>query len=242
MERVLIDLLGALLGITSAMVFFRTLLVMKNTAFDLVVGGIISILVFLSLVFIAMLIVKHLQKAIAYKGEYELAVVRLKAQIEHYEKLYKAQHEIRVARHDMTNNLTAIYGLLENGCIQEAIDQINHINSNLSKSASVTDTGIPALDAIVDAKIARAGKSKIRIISKIGIACDLGIDGFDLAVVVANALDNAIEGVLRSDYEVEKDICLDISYLSDFVSVFVENYATGPINDDFQTSSKTVRW
>jgi signal transduction histidine kinase len=197
--------------------------------------GIISILVSLLLVFIAMFIVMELQKAIEYKGKYDLAELRNEEQVAYYEKRHKAQSELREIRHDLNNNLTAIYGLLESERIEEAKEHIKRINSDVTRSASVINTGIPTLDAVIDAKMDRAKKYGIKVISKVGVARELKLDSFDLAKLVANALDNAIEGVLRSD-SLEHEIYLNISDEADFISIIVENYASEPINEDFQTS------
>jgi len=65
---------------------------------------------------------------------------------------------------------------------------------------------------------------------------DLHINQFDMAVVIANALDNAIEGIQRSTGDIEKLISLDIHRASDYVSIIVENNASGPVYSDFPTS------
>jgi len=197
--------------------------------------GIISVLVSLLLVFIAMFIVMELQKAIEYKGKYDLAELRNEEQVAYYEKRHMAQSELREIRHDLNNNLTAIYGLLEKERIEEAKEHIKRINSDVTGSVSVINTGIPTLDAVIDAKIDMAKKYGIKFTSKVGVDCELRLDSFDLAKLVANALDNAIEGVLRSD-SLEHEIYLNISDEADFISIIVENYASEPINEDFQTS------
>jgi len=198
--------------------------------------GIVSILVSLSLVFVALFIVKKLQQSIIYKGEFEVAQERLKNQIEQYEKLNQAQNEIRAVRHDLSNTLIAISGFLKDGHVEDALKHISSISSSVDRTAAITNTGVPALDAIVGAKIDKAEKSGVRIISKINIDCSLNIDSFDLAGIVANALDNAIEGILRSNDGIERDISLTISTLSDFISIFIENHSSGSVRDDFRTS------
>jgi len=197
--------------------------------------GMISILLSLTLIFVTMFIVKNLQKAITYKHDYELAMIKLSTQIEHYQKLYQAQYEIRAIRHDLNNELIAISGMLDDSRIQEASEHIGKITSSISKTATITDTGNPALDAVVNAKIDKAEKSGAHIISKIAIRSDLVIDGFDLAGIIAPALDNAIEGILRS-CGVEKEIYLSIDDKSGFISIVVENHTSGLVHTDFQTT------
>jgi hypothetical protein len=54
-----------------------------------------------------------------------------------------------------------------------------------------------------------------------------------LAVIIANALDNAIKGILRS-CDVEKTVFLDIARAGEYISVIVENSASSPIDDNFK--------
>lgn len=195
------------------------------------------ILMSLSLIFVTMFIVKNLQKSIAYKQDYETAKIRLDTQLEHYEKLYQAQFEIRKIRHDISDNLLAISGMMESGHTKEALERINKITSDAGKTTSIVDTGNPAVDAVVNAKIEKAKKSGISIEDNIMLEKDIKIDSFDFAGLLANALDNAIEGILRSS-DVEKVIYLNIESKSALISVIVENFTSGPVHADFRTSKQ----
>jgi len=197
--------------------------------------GIITILVSLVLVFITMFVVNYLQKSIAYKNEFELAKTRLETQIDHYQKLYEAQYEIRAVRHNINNELIAISGMLESKNYSDAKKHIDNIIHTVNKKSNITNTGIPALDAVIDAKIDRANNHNISIKSRIRIDSDIKIDGFDIAGIVAGALDNAIEGIQRSE-RIERTIWLNIVEVSGFISILVENYSTGIINEDYKTS------
>ena len=198
--------------------------------------GVAAVAASLFLVFIIMLVLNNQRKALIYKKEYELAQFRLETQIEHYQKLYQAQHELRSIRHDISNNMLAISGMLEGGMAQKAMDRIQEIYADVKRTSEIVDTGLPPIDAVLNAKIAKGKESDISIKYTVRLSDDLRIDQFDLAIIVANALDNAIEGILRSSGVDEKVIMLKITGTSDYISVFVENSASGPINEDFQTS------
>ena len=49
--------------------------------------------------------------------------------------------------------------------------------------------------------------------------------------------DNAIEGILRSD-GVDRNVLVHISSASDYISIFVENFASGPVDVSFRTSKR----
>ena len=197
--------------------------------------GITAIIMSLLLVFITMLILNNQRKALAYKRDFDSSQIRLNMQIEHYQKLYAAQHEVRSIRHEISHKLLAISGMLSDGSIQEAIGLINGIHTDVERTTDIVNTGFPQVDAVIYAKINLANESGIHIKYKVIIDDKLYIDQLDLAVIIANAIDNAIEGIIRSG-EVEKSILLHVSSESDYISILVENSASGPIAEDFKTS------
>jgi hypothetical protein len=189
----------------------------------------------LFLLFVVMFVLNNQSKALADKKEYEKAQVRLVMQIDHYQKLYQAHHEMRLIRHDISNNLIAISGMLKKGLVNESLDYINGINADIKKTEDIVDTGLPPIDAVISVKISKAKEHGIDLDYSIKIYNDLYIDQFDVAMIIANALDNAIEGVLRST-GIDSTVLLDITSKSDYISILVENYASGPIYEDLRTS------
>ena len=189
------------------------------------------------LIFITMIILENQRKALVYKKEYELGQIRLKMQIEHYQKIYQEQQIIKSIRHEINNNMIAITGMLNAGQVQETIDWISELQKQVVSTADIVNTGNPPIDAILSAKINKAKESDVCITYTVKIDDELYIDQFDIAVIIANALDNAIEGTQRSD-DIDRTITLIISRKADYISILVENYASGPIYEDFRTSKQ----
>ena len=197
--------------------------------------GVIAILVSVSLVFVVMFIVKKLRISIDYESELITAEVRLNTQIEQYKKLYEAQKDLRVVRHDFNNDLISIFGLMEDGRYEDAKSRVQSISSSISKAAFLVNTEIPELDAVINTKMDKAMKLGIETLHRIKLVDKLIIDSYDLAKLVASALDNAIEGINRS-YDVDKTIILSITNVTGCVSVAVENHTTGPVYKNFKSS------
>ena len=190
------------------------------------------------MVFVAMLMLGSQRRTLFHNREYALAQYRLRTQIEHYGKLYESQHEVRSIRHELGNNLIAISGMLEKGLTGEAIDRIRSIRADVGRTAIIVDTGLPSVDAVISAKMGTSAAHGIIIQYKVIIENGLHMDQFDLAAVVANALDNAIEGILRSETCVEayRRILLHISSVSEYISILVENHVSAPVNKNFETT------
>jgi sensor histidine kinase regulating citrate/malate metabolism len=182
-----------------------------------------------------MYLLKNQMKAFQYKNEYDLSQQRLSMQINHYQKLYTNQQDIRKIRHDISDKLVAISGLLSKGMILEATERINGIEEEVKQATDIINTGLPPIDAVINAKTAKSFKFNIRISHKIIIDNRLLVDQFDIATLIANALDNAIEGILRSE-NIERTIQFNLISTSDYITILVENQSTGLIYDDFRTS------
>ena len=197
--------------------------------------GIIAIICSLVLVLITINMQKRLMKAMAYKKDYEAAQNWVAMQMNHNEKLQKAQRDVRAIQHDISNNLLAISGLLTNGAVDEAISRIQGINDNALKPSAITTTGHPSIDAVLAAKIDKACEHGIYIDYKVLIDDELHIDQYDFAVVVASALDNAIEGIQRADVD-DKTVVFRISCNNEYIVTFVENSASRPLDGYFRTS------
>ncbi|MCL2821448.1 MAG: GHKL domain-containing protein [Oscillospiraceae bacterium] len=197
--------------------------------------GLTAIFLSILLISITMIILNRYQTALTYKNEYELEQAKLKMQIDHYQDIYQEQQRVKSIRHDISNNLIAISGMLKHDNIQDAIDKIEDISETVIKTTDIVDTGLPPIDAILSAKIAKAKESGIKINYTVFIDSDLYINQFDIAAIIANALDNAIEGIQRSEGQ-GKEILLNLGRTADYISVLIENYSGGPVYEDYQTT------
>ncbi|MCL2222978.1 MAG: GHKL domain-containing protein [Oscillospiraceae bacterium] len=197
--------------------------------------GLATVLFSLLLVFIIMYVLNDRLKAMEYRKQSEMARAKLEMQIEHYQKSYQAQNEVRAIRHDLSNTLIALSGLLEVDAVDEALEQIKKTNAQITKVSDIIDTGFPAMDAVLSAKFAKADEMGMTVVHKMLIGSSLAVDQVDLSLILANALDNAIEAIERS-VSVDKTITLRIDTTSDCISIYIENYASEPVNKNFETS------
>lgn len=147
---------------------------------------------------------------------------QLSAQINHYTELSKSQNETRKIWHDMKNNLTAVNGLLGANNIREARNYIDRITGDVSSIINITNTGIPTLDAILTAKTLIAKELNICIDCKIIVEQEIKIDQMDISIIIANALDNAIEATSKITAQ-DRIIKIVISTFSAYLSIVIEN-------------------
>ncbi|MCL2222183.1 MAG: GHKL domain-containing protein [Oscillospiraceae bacterium] len=197
--------------------------------------GIITVTFSLILVFVIMYILSNQLKIMENEKQIEMARAKLEAQVKHYQQLQQKQSEVRAIRHDLRNSLTAVSGVLRDGNIDGALDFIEKITADVVRTAENIYTGLPTIDAVLNTKVARANKHGLRIVYMVNIENEVHINQIELGIIVATALDNAIEGVLRSG-DGDKTVILDITDAADYISIYVENPASAPVNKSFETS------
>lgn len=153
--------------------------------------------------------VRLVQKTIAmHIEEKDTAVVR--EQIKHiknqdYDNIYA---QLLGFRHDMKNHLVNI-GLLAKSAVDgdakahsEMINYISQMDAAVEEMCVTHDTGNPVTDVIIGQRFIEAEKKHIKLDSDFTYPAQLGIDTYDLAVILSNALDNAFEacdGVTESE-------------------------------------------
>jgi len=199
------------------------------------VFGIVTVLFSLLLVFVIMHVLSNQFTVMESEKKFDMAAARLETQVEHYQELYQAQSELRAIRHDLKNSLTSVSGVLRSGDTNGALNFIEKMTADVMSTAKIISTGLPAVDAVLNTKIACADESGLRIAFTVNVENEVLINQIDLGITVATALDNAIEGVLRSGRENEV-VILDITSVSDYISIYVENAASAPVNGRFETS------
>lgn len=116
----------------------------------------------------------------------------LSKQKEEQNHLDHTYQKIRKISHDMNRYLSVIYSLLCNGKTEEAINELQKQQIEISNN-QLFDTGYPVINSVLSYKIQMAQNLNIRSQLFWNLERKLNINVSDLAVILSNALDNAIE-------------------------------------------------
>ena len=122
-------------------------------------------------------------------------------------------------KHDLKNQLIAIDGYLKTGDIEKCRKQIQNDLSMIEKLPAVTYTGKPAVDAILSSKIMHARNKEISVTSVTEIQDFSQETEYDVALILGNLLDNAIENISAD----KKEIVLKISQRESGLEINVKN-------------------
>ncbi len=119
------------------------------------------------------------------------------AQASRAQKVYiaeaKARYEqTRAFRHDIKNHLSVLDGLLGSGKLQEGRAYLKKLEIVSSALSFPYQTGNPVVDILLSEKLSLADAGGIAVEVSLVLPNPCGIDDFDLCVIFANALDNAL--------------------------------------------------
>ncbi len=146
---------------------------------------------------------------------------------------------INMKCHDLKYELAAVQA----GSGQERQSALERIKDAVTLYDSVAQTGNKALDAVLTEKLLYCGKHGISLSYMVDRDALDFLDNRDIYVLFGNALDNAIESVMREDTD-KRIIILKICRKSGFLSIHLENYcATPPVFRDGlpQTTKQDVQ-
>ena len=95
-------------------------------------------------------------------------------------------------RHDIKNHLSVLDGLLSNGKLDESRAYLKKLETTSVSLSFPHQTGNPVVDILLEEKLGVAKTNGIMTDVSLLLPKPCGIDDFDLCVIFANALDNAI--------------------------------------------------
>ena len=135
------------------------------------------------------------------KGFQAQAELQSLTQAAHEQKVYIAEAQARYEqtksfRHDIKNHLSVLDGLLKSGKLEEGREYLKKLEAVSEALSFPYQTGNPVVDILLGEKLGLAKEITAEVSLVLPRPC--GIDDFDLCVLFANALDNAITACRRN--------------------------------------------
>lgn len=148
------------------------------------------------------------------KAEYELKLLKdnINEQTKHYVDLQASHEEIRQIRHNMRSICIGTIAELKVGRIENAINQLQSNIDIIEKSSKIIDTGHPSIDSIIENKLNRCEELNMHTNLSYQYKETININEIEIAVIIGNILDNAIEACLKTkniDREIWGSITVD---------------------------------
>ncbi len=149
---------------------------------------------------------------------------QMKAQQQYVTEAKQRNEQYRSFQHDINNHFTVLSGLFSSGENEEAAQYLQKIKTGASAGGATqaVSTGNLVLDVLLGEKIAYAKREGIGVTWNMHLAARMGVDDFDLCILFANAMDNAVCGCMES-MEDEKSISIVAKVKNSFLFLQMEN-------------------
>ncbi len=144
----------------------------------------------------ALLCTLHAYQRLGHSLQTQAALQSL-SQAAQTQKVYIAEarmryEQTRAFRHDIKNHLSVLDGLLSNGKLEEGKAYLQKLKTVSASLSFPCQTGNPVVDILLGEKLGLAEANGITAEVSLLLPKPCSVDDFDLCVIFANALDNAI--------------------------------------------------
>ncbi len=125
-------------------------------------------------------------------------------------------------QHDIDNHFLVLSGLIHEKKYNEAEEYFNKLHETSDKLLIGIETGNPIVDILLNEKINFAKLNNIEVKQDIQALADCSIEDMDLCIILANAIDNAIQACIK-EKNVRPEIVITVRKRHRFLIVEVTN-------------------
>ena len=133
------------------------------------------------------------QKENDARHEVQLSVLQVSALQSRMEAVRAAENAIRTERHDLRHRLQTVAELVIRGDKEAALNFLDTAQKRLDEGKAIRWCRPPVLDAVFSSYFDQARSQDIEVNARISLPDVLPVNEGELAIVVANALENAIQ-------------------------------------------------
>ena len=162
----------------------------------------------------------------------QLYTLQLSALQSRMEATKAAENALRMERHDLRHRLQVVTELVARGDKEAALNFLDTAQKRLDEQKEVRWCQPPVLDAVFSSYFDQAHHQGIRVKAKISLSNTLPVDEGELAIVLANALENAIHANIQLPHDQRRIRCTMVSVPS--VMLEISNPFDGKVTFDDQ--------
>lgn len=168
-----------------------------------------------------------------------LAEKMIEQQQKQYQMMFEENEVIHKLRHDQKNFIIGLLSQIQNKDYDEMVNQLNAQLQELQAGSDQNICGNSVIDTIINYKISEAKKKNIKIDFHYKGLHNIQISGIDLAILLGNALDNAIEATEKIRETEKRIVELYIYLKSNQLVMIIENNVTQNVDVDHLQTEKT---
>lgn len=158
-----------------------------------------------------------------------LSQLQIDLQQKQYAQLAAHQEDVRRLEHDRKRQLQLIVSYLENGETEQALDYIQQQDVE-TKQKKITITGYSLIDSVLANKKALAQRQGSELICEAHWQPDLSLPQSDIAIMLDNGLDNALEAVAKLPQTKSHQISVIFSQQLPLLHIVIRNPVEQPVD------------
>ena len=179
----------------------------------------------------AVVSIRKLQSAAQTEAQLQTAEQQLNVQTDYHRQLQENILAVNQIRHDLNNQLTAAYRLLDEGQNEQVRRQLDLLRTSIREKVGPRYCGNLIVDAVLDEKARQCRENHIELSPDAQLPPQLPIENAHLCSAFSNLLDNSIQGASNSG-AAEKTIELRAAVQKDCLVIRCRNTAAAPEKKD----------
>lgn len=166
------------------------------------------------------ILLNRMENSSRLREKYNLAQMNLEIQKQFVLNAQKRYQETNILRHDMKHYLMTAASLISNENPEDAKMYLETVlKEKLPLTSAGVQTGVVSVDSVINMKLSICREKGIAV--KVIINTEFQeIDEMDMSILLANLLDNAMNGCKNSD---EPRINLEIARKKSYIRIIVQN-------------------
>lgn len=165
--------------------------------------------------------VEQMNKKVAYEQE--------KYQEHQLEMMRSAVNSMKTLRHDLNNKLLPLYDMDILEKARENAEYLSNLMELCQNSGQYVSSGNITFDSIINYKLQTARKENVQIKADIIVPSELPVAAFDIATILGNVLDNALEAVAAVE---DRWISIKIKYTKGRLIIEINNSYDGIVKKE----------
>lgn len=164
-----------------------------------------------------------------YKSKMDSIILRQQNlhYLQQYELIKASIDKTNAINHDIKKHILMLDSLIKRNQKDKALEYIEQIINTSKNKKIISNSGNIAIDSIINFKLQEAYNQNIKVKTKILVPQNINVADFDLTVILANLIDNAINGTCRLDNN--RFINIQFIYKKNTLFIHIENSFDGKV-------------
>ena len=169
------------------------------------------------------------EEKLALQSTNKMLSIQMSAIHHQAETIRDNDEKLRILRHDLRHNVHILATLIQNEDCDHAISHLQQLDARLDNTSPVIFCNNLVINSAMTVYLAHAKEEHINVSSEMNIPEQIPFDSNDIAILLANVLENAIHASMLSN-DSRKEIFVSSKYVDNNLVIIVKNRFKGKVS------------